>query len=89
MAFKKDWNTQMDVIVTDSGFSADTWSVETTLSFASETDPENLILPKAIQRVVITFPNFADGRGFTLARSLRLRGYTGILRAKGPIISDQ
>ena len=89
MAFKKDWNTQMDVIVTDSGFSADTWSDETTLSFASETDPENLTLPKAIQRVVITFPNFADGRGFTLARLLRLRGYTGILRAKGPIISDQ
>ena len=89
MAFKKDWNTQMDVIVTDSGFSADTWSDETTLSFASETDPENLTLPKAIQRVVIAFPNFADGRGFTLARLLRLRGYTGILRAKGPIISDQ
>ena len=79
----------MDVIVTDSGFSTDTWSAETTLSISSETDPENLTLPKDIQRVVITFPNFADGRGFTLARLLRLRGYTGALRAKGPIISDQ
>ena len=39
--------------------------------------------------MVISFPNFADGRGFTLARLLRLRGYTGALRAKGPIISDQ
>lgn len=79
----------MDVIVTDNGFSTDTWSAETTLSISSETDPESLTLPNDIQRVVITFPNFADGRGFTLARLLRLRGYSGALRAKGPIISDQ
>ena len=79
----------MDVIVADNGFSTDTWSAETTLSISSETDPENLTLPNDIQRVVITFPNFADGRGFTLARLLRLRGYSGALRAKGPIISDQ
>tara|TARA_E500000075_G_scaffold25567_1_gene22350 strand:+ start:239 stop:616 length:378 start_codon:yes stop_codon:yes gene_type:complete len=79
----------MDVIVTDNGFSTDTWSAETTLSISAETDPENLTLPNDIQRVVITFPNFADGRGFTLARLLRLRGYSGALRAKGPIISDQ
>ena len=79
----------MDVIVTDNGFSTDTWSAETTLSISSETDPENLTLPNDIQRVVITFPNFADGRGFTLAQLLRLRGYRGALRAKGPIISDQ
>ncbi|MFN6951965.1 MAG: DUF934 domain-containing protein, partial [Albidovulum sp.] len=32
---------------------------------------------------------FSDGRGFTLARHLRGRGYTGRLRAKGPVISDQ
>ena len=79
----------MDVIVTDNGFSTDTWSAETTLSISSETDPESLTRPNDIQRVVITFPNFADGRGFTLARLLRLRGYSGALRAKGPIISDQ
>ena len=79
----------MDFIVTDNGFSTDTWSAETTLSISSETDPESLTLPNDIQRVVITFPNFADGRGFTLARLLRLRGYSGALRAKGPIISDQ
>ena len=79
----------MDVIVTDSGFSTDTWSAKTTLSISSEIDPENLTLPNDIQRVVITFPNFADGRGFTLARLLRLHGYSGALRAKGPIISDQ
>ena len=79
----------MDVIVTDNGFSTDTWSAETTLSISSETDPESLTLPNDIQRAVITFPNFADGRGFTLAGLLRLREYSGALRAKGPIFSDQ
>ena len=79
----------MDVIVTDNGFSTDTWSAETTLSIFSETDPENLTLPNDIQRVVITFPNFADGRGFTLARLLRSRGYSSARRAKAPIFSGQ
>ena len=30
-----------------------------------------------------------DGRGFTLARRLRLMGYRGRLRAKGHVIADQ
>ena len=39
--------------------------------------------------IVIPFPSFADGRGFTLAKHLRGLGYTGRLRAKGKVISDQ
>jgi len=39
--------------------------------------------------IAITFPGLADGRGYSLARQLRLRGYAGILRAVGPIIADQ
>ena len=39
--------------------------------------------------VRIDFPSFADGRGFTIARMLRLTGYTGRLRAHGHVISDQ
>ena len=39
--------------------------------------------------VSIEFPSFADGRGFSLARGLRRRGYRGILRAFGPLIADQ
>ncbi|MEP0247052.1 MAG: DUF934 domain-containing protein, partial [Roseobacter sp.] len=31
----------------------------------------------------------ADGRGFTIARALRLRGYTGRLRARGHVLADQ
>ena len=39
--------------------------------------------------IAIAFPSFVDGRGFSLARQLRLRGYAGALRAKGPVIADQ
>jgi len=40
--------------------------------------------------VVIEFPKFRDGRGFTIARTLRERfGYAGELRACGHILPDQ
>ncbi len=37
----------------------------------------------------IRFGGFADGRGFTVARRLRLLGYRGRLRAHGALIADQ
>ncbi|MGB3554588.1 MAG: DUF934 domain-containing protein [Jannaschia sp.] len=37
----------------------------------------------------IAFPSFADGRGFTIARTLRRAGYAGRLRAAGHVIADQ
>ena len=46
-------------------------------------------LPEAAL-VEIEFPKFRDGRGFTLARTLRERfGYKGDLRAVGHFIPDQ
>ncbi|MFI4996096.1 MAG: DUF934 domain-containing protein [Hyphomicrobiales bacterium] len=39
--------------------------------------------------VSIGFPSFADGRGFSLAKQIRMRGYLGRLRASGPLIADQ
>jgi uncharacterized protein (DUF934 family) len=42
-----------------------------------------------ITLVVINFPVFTDGRGFSYARELRERGYTGELRATGHFIRDQ
>ena len=42
-----------------------------------------------IDLIRIRFPSFADGRGFSLARQLRDRGYRGTLRAKGGLIADQ
>ncbi len=43
----------------------------------------------ALDRIAIVFSNFADGRGFSLARLLREAGYTKILRGEGHIITDQ
>ncbi len=39
--------------------------------------------------IAVRFASFADGRGFSLARRLRRLGFTGRLRATGPVIADQ
>ncbi|WP_299361173.1 DUF934 domain-containing protein [uncultured Paracoccus sp.] len=39
--------------------------------------------------IAVEFPSMPDGRGFTLARQLRARGYAGCLRATGGLIADQ
>jgi uncharacterized protein (DUF934 family) len=39
--------------------------------------------------VRVAWPGMADGRGFSIARRLRAMGYTGRLRAAGPLIADQ
>lgn len=91
----------MTVIVTDKGFGADDWTLGfvpvddaandvAALDVPSDTDPAALIAQLAgVKMVRVDFPSFADGRGFTIARQLRLSGYTGRLRAKGHVISDQ
>jgi len=42
-----------------------------------------------IALVVVNFPVFTDGRGFSYGRELRERGYQGELRAAGHFIRDQ
>ena len=39
--------------------------------------------------VLISFDGFSDGRFLTMARQLRLRGYTGHICAAGEIVPDQ
>jgi uncharacterized protein (DUF934 family) len=39
--------------------------------------------------IAIAFPASNNGRGFSIARQLRERGYRGVVRAVGPLISDQ
>lgn len=95
----------MTIIVKDNGFSVDDWEYgyqaldpeanqmstnATALDVDGDTDI-NLIIDKlaGITMIRINFPSFADGRGFTLARQLRLNGFTGRLRAHGDLISDQ
>jgi uncharacterized protein (DUF934 family) len=46
------------------------------------------VLPR-LALVAIAFPAYSDGRGFSLARHLRRHGFTGTLRASGPLIADQ
>lgn len=85
----------MTVIVTDAGFGPDTWTAgyegDIALDLASDTDPVQLVerLAAQVQMIRIAFPSFADGRGFTIARQLRLAGYTGHIRAYGHVIADQ
>lgn len=94
----------MTVIVTDSGFGPDVRghvyltldeitnasSSALAVDIPSDTDPETLRpYLERIELIRIDFPNFADGRGFTIARRLRLMEYRGRLRAKGHIIADQ
>jgi uncharacterized protein (DUF934 family) len=93
----------MSVIVTDTGFSPDGWTggfaslaefdsaaPGTALDLVNSDDPARLSNRLAdIPLIRIAFPAFNDGRGFTLARRLRTMGYTGRLRAAGPVIADQ
>lgn len=80
----------MSIIVTDSGFSPDTWTGDAPLDLASDTDPKSVVdkLP-TLQMIRVDFPSSADGRGFSIARQLRLHGFKGRLRARGHILADQ
>lgn len=95
----------MNVIVTDQGFAADDWTFGFTaldqlpandaapalaVDIPSDTDPAALLgRLDTIDLIRIDFPSFADGRGFTIARSLRRMGFAGRLRARGHVIADQ
>ncbi|KUJ80648.1 putative oxidoreductase [Ruegeria marisrubri] len=91
----------MNVIVTDQGFAPDDWtdgfvSLDdaandvVALDVTSDTDPDDLAERLGgVKMVRVDFPSFADGRGFTIARTLRLKGYKGRLRAKGHVLADQ
>ncbi|SEN91116.1 protein of unknown function [Pseudorhodobacter antarcticus] len=91
----------MSVIVTDRGFHdeapipafttlAQLPYHEGALDLSNTDDPTALTLYLADIRLIrIDFPSFADGRGFTLARRLRMMGFAGRLRARGHVLADQ
>jgi|TARA_B110000908_G_scaffold172600_1_gene241177 uncharacterized protein (DUF934 family) len=90
----------MTILITDIGFTADTWDLGYTafgeaandvvaLDVPSDINPADITITPSLQMIRIDFPSSADGRGFTIARMLRLAGYTGRLRARGHIIADQ
>jgi len=81
----------MNILVTDQGFSPLTHAAYAVIkTFAADTDPATITAEVFTADLIrIEFASFADGRGFTLARLLRLRGFRGALHAYGHVISDQ
>ncbi len=91
----------MSVIVTDAGFAPDGFNgafatpesapvSAPALDLCADTDPTALAgRLEGVTMIRVDFPTVADGRGFTIARQLRLMGYRGRLRARGHIIADQ
>jgi uncharacterized protein (DUF934 family) len=54
----------------------------------TEIDTLAPVLPQ-LGLIAISFPAFADGRGFSLARLIRRAGFRGELRASGRLLADQ
>ncbi|MEM9900920.1 MAG: DUF934 domain-containing protein [Pseudomonadota bacterium] len=91
----------MNVIVTDAGFGPETFEqrfvpleaadgATRVFDLPSDADPDQLPdIARRAKAIRIAFPSFADGRGFTLARRLRLLGFQGRLRAHGHVLADQ
>ncbi|NNE52528.1 MAG: DUF934 domain-containing protein [Sulfitobacter sp.] len=89
----------MTQLITDAGFVEDDWTQGfcepgaandcRALHLTSDRQPEEVLLPESLEMIRVDFPNFADGRGFGIARALRLRGFAGRLRAHGHLIADQ
>lgn len=99
---KKTKRMTQNVIITDIGFSTDEWTTPIiagidaaqnieveAIDVPSDSAPDQIFMPPHLLMIRIDFSNFADGRGFTLARLIRLLGFTGRLRAKGHVIADQ
>jgi uncharacterized protein (DUF934 family) len=91
-----------NVIVTDDGFLKETWHSQIISNFdvnrsketlaidvMSDCNPNDILIAPNLRMIRVNFVDFSDGRGFTLARIIRLLGFSGRLRAKGELISDQ
>jgi len=90
----------MSTIVTDRGFAPDDWTAPIValedarpgvgINLPGSADPMELAgRLRDTPLIRVNFDSFADGRGFSIARRLRLMGYKGRLRAAGHVIADQ
>jgi uncharacterized protein (DUF934 family) len=75
---QKDWES----------FAKFTGQVGVTVPNTARAEALNPYLSR-IGLVVLTFPAFADGRAYSIARQLREGGYRGGLRASGNVLPDQ
>lgn len=79
----------MSVLVTDQGFAPLPELPATGVADLAHTDDPACLNLAGLTLIRVHVPAFSDGRGFTIGRRLRMLGYTGELRAVGPIIADQ
>ena len=91
----------MSVLVTDKGFAQDDWNGGVVplaeagdgsggVEIDVDADPSDYAgRLDGVELVRIPFASFADGRGITIGRRLRLMGYSGRLRAAGHVLADQ
>ena len=95
----------MNLLVRDDGFHSDDLSQcefatieqllagdENSVLLQLEVDADPLDFQGQFSRISairISFPNFDDGRGFSLAVRLRQLGFNGRLGASGHLIADQ
>ena len=82
-----------DIYVTDAGFAAyQPTGAVIALDVTALPERQAEALEEALAtkgELHILFASPADGRGFSLARQLRLLGFEGRLIARGAILSDQ
>jgi uncharacterized protein (DUF934 family) len=79
----------MSVLVTDKGFQPLPELPSIGVADLAHTDDPGALDLTGLTLIRVHVPSFSDGRGFTIGRRLRMLGYTGELRAVGPVIADQ
>lgn len=84
----RDDDAPMEPVVTISAFSEQSNS-SAVLIEAGDDARDLLPYLDRVQLVVIDFPRFRDGRGYSSARILREAGYQGEIRAVGDVLVDQ
>jgi uncharacterized protein (DUF934 family) len=76
------------MIVSDQGFCTSALDADY-VALPLDCDDEQLAAALVHSALLITIGSFADGRAFSLAKRLRLLGFTGRIRLKGDVLPDQ
>ncbi len=84
----RDDDAPMEPVVTISSF-VDQANSSAVLIEAGDDARELIPHLDRVALVVIDFPRFRDGRGYSSARILREAGYEGEIRAVGDVLVDQ
>lgn len=83
-------NTTPHILVTDQGFTPEAARPAEMVELSNPAAFDAALrTPQGHSAICIAFGSFADGRGFTWAKRLRMAGFSGRLRAAGHVISDQ